>query len=254
MSGQIGLEQYRLEMVDCAEVMAVARRAGTLRGSMNEQFSQWFEQVWSDREDRVYRSLFGDLGQGIYTAGPGVYERFQKQPHPGWQNHGVFACPPNDDRRTWLYVTSGLSNPWNLDTPQRDPSGFSGLGFELVIETPDAADWAVPLLHNLMAYELLVAVGTYDGAELFEYGNRIPLNGSITPSFDSKIRWLLVGQPETFAQSFDLQSGRVDLFQLCGATDAEVEFARQTSQDTLVELLQKQGVYPRTDAGRKSVR
>lgn len=132
--------------------MAVARWAGSLRGSMNEQFSQWFEQVWSDREDRVYRSLFGDLGQGIYTAGPGVYERFRKQPHPGWLNHGVFACPPNDDRKTWLYVTSGLSNPWNLDTPQRDPSGFSGLGFELVIETPDAADWAVPLLHNLMAY------------------------------------------------------------------------------------------------------
>jgi hypothetical protein len=219
-----------------------------------EAFGRWFEQVWSDREDRVYRSLFGDLGAGIYTAGASVYERFGKQPHPGWLNHGVFACPPNDDRSSWLYATSGLSNPWNLDRPQRDPSGFSGLGFELVVESPEPADWAVPLLHNLMAYELLVATGNYAGAELLEYGNRVPLNGSITPSFASAIRWLLVAQPPHVAQSFDLQSGRVDLFWLVGATDAEVEFARQTNQDTLIALLQKEGVWPRTDAARRSVR
>jgi len=218
------------------------------------QFAQWFEQVWSDREDRVYRSLFGDLGQGVYAAGPKVYERFGKEPHPGWLNHGVFVCPPSAARRSWLYATSGLSNPWNLDAPMRDPSGFSGLGFELVLETPEPADWAVGLLHNLMAYELLVAVGTYEGAELFEYGNRVPLNGSITPEFDSAIRWLLVEQPVGFAQAFDLQSGRVDLFQLVGVTDAEVDLARQSDQDELIALLKTAGGYPLTDAARKSAR
>jgi len=218
------------------------------------QFSQWFEQVWSDREDRAYRSLFGDLGAGIYTAGPKVYERFRKEPHPGWRNHGVFACPPHPARATWLYATSGLSNPWNLDRPTRDPSGFSGLGFELVLETPDPADWAVPLLHNLMAYELLVAIGSYAGAELFEYGNRVPLNASITPAFASAIRWLLVEPPIGFAPTFELQSGRVDLFQLVGATDAEVEFARQNGQDALVQLLRQHGLFPVTDARRASVR
>ncbi|HEX5051516.1 MAG TPA: suppressor of fused domain protein [Planctomycetota bacterium] len=217
-------------------------------------FAQWFEAVWSDREDRVYRSLFGDLGPGVYTAGAPIYERFGKEPHPGWLNHGVFACPPNDERSSWLYVTSGLSNPWNLDAPGRDPQGFSGLGFELAIETPDAADWAVPLLHNLMAYELLVAIGSYDGAELLEYGNRVPLNASITPNFDSQIRWLLVEQPKHYASAFDLASGRVDIYHLVGATDAEVELARQSDQDTLVALLQQQGAYPRTDAARPSVR
>lgn len=218
------------------------------------QFAQWFEQVWSDREDRVYKTRFGDLGAGVYTAGPQIYQRFRKEPHPGWLNHGVFACPPQPARSSWLYVTSGLSNPWNLDRPMRDPSGFSGLGFELVLETPDPADWAVPLLHNLMAYELLVAVGTYEGAELFEYGNRVPLQGSITPSADSAIRWLLVEPPTAFPASFDLQSGRVDLFQLVGVTDAEVEFARQTDQDALVALLKKERVWPRTDASRASLR
>ncbi|HZN39660.1 MAG TPA: suppressor of fused domain protein [Planctomycetota bacterium] len=219
-------------------------------------FEQWFEAVWSDREDRVYRSLFGDLGEGVYTAGSSVYERYKKQPHPGWLNHGVFACPPNDDRPSWIFVTSGLSNPWNLERPGRDPSGFSGLGFELAIETPGPAGlgWAVPLLHSLMAYELLVAVGTYEGAELLEYGNRVPLNGSITPAFASAIRWLLVEQPKHYPSAFELASGRVDLFHLVGATDAEVEYARQEDQEALVQLLQKEGIYPRTDAARQSVR
>jgi len=215
-------------------------------------FRDWFESVWSDREDRVYRSLFGDLGPGVFTAGEKVYERYQKKPHPGWLNHGVFACPPHEERESWLYVTSGLSNPWNLDKPGQDPSGMAGLGFELVVESTAEADWAVPLLHNLMAYELLVAVGTYEGAELFEYGNRIPLNDSITPSFRSLIRWLLVEQADHYPSSFDLAAGRVDLYHLVGATDAEVEIARRDNQDKLVALLKEKGVYPLTDADRES--
>jgi hypothetical protein len=220
----------------------------------DQAFAQWFESVWSDREDRVYRGLFGDLGEGVYTAGDSVYKRYGKQPHPGWLNHGVFACPPTAQRRSWLYVTSGLSNPWNLDVPGKDPSGFSGLGFELVVESNEPADWAVPLLHNLMAYELLVAVGTYENAELLEYGNRVPLNGSISPKFQSQIRWLLVEQPKHYPATFELPSGRVDCFHLVGATDAEVDFARQNDQEALVELLQRGKAYPQTDAQRASLR
>jgi hypothetical protein len=219
-----------------------------------QEWQRWFEAVWADREERVYRALFGDLGGGIHVASPATYQRYRHEPHPGWLNHGVFACPPSAARPSWLYVTSGLSNPWNLERPGRDPSGFSGLGFELVVETPAAADWAAPLLHNLMAYELLVATGRYPGAELLEYGNRVPLQGSITPAFDSAIRWLLVEQPRHYAAAFDLASGRVDLFHLVGATEAEVEFARQTNQETLVALLQQHGAHPRTDAARRSVR
>ncbi|MFN3244756.1 MAG: suppressor of fused domain protein [Planctomycetota bacterium] len=216
-------------------------------------FREWFEKLWTDREDRVYRSLFGDLGKGVCTAGEAVFQRFGKQPHPGWLNHGVFACPPHEERDSWIYVSSGLSNPWNLETPGKDPSGFAGLGFELVVESAAEADWAVPLLHNLMAYELLVAVGTYEGAELFEYGNRIPLNDSITPTFESAIRWLLVEQPKHYPSSFELSAGRVDFFHLVGASDAEVEFARKNSQDNLVQLLKDKGVHPLTDAARESV-
>ncbi|MFY9344458.1 MAG: suppressor of fused domain protein [Planctomycetota bacterium] len=218
------------------------------------EFAQWFEALWSEREDRVYRSVFGDLGQGVFVAGPGPFERFGKQPHPGWLNHGVFGCPPTPQRASWLYVTSGLSNPWNLEQPGRDPSGFSGLGFELVLETTQPAKWAVPLLHSLMAYQLLVAVGTYENAELLEYGNRVPLSASITPEFASAIRWLLVEPPDHYTPSFELPSGRVDFFHLVGATDAEVELARQSDQDALLALLRQRGIWPRTDAARASLR
>ena len=63
----------------------------------------------------------------------------------------------------------------------------------------------MPLLHNLMAYELLVAVGTYQDAELFEYGNRVPLNASITPEFESSLRWLLIEQPRLVHNTRPLQ-------------------------------------------------
>lgn len=226
----------------------------------DSDWQAWFERVWTEREERVYRQRFGDLGQGVYTASAATYERFGKQPaNPGWLHHGVFACPPHGDRTHWLYVTSGLSNPWNLAAPGVDPSGFSGLGFELCLATPAAAAWAPQLLHNLMAYELLVAVGSYPGAELFEYGNRIPLHGPVTGhpgsgEADSAIRWLLCETPPQFAPSFELPSGRVDLFLLVGVTEAEVGFAREAGQPTLVALLQQRGIYPLTDAGRGSVR
>jgi hypothetical protein len=217
-------------------------------------FSEWFEKLWIDREDRVYRSLFGDLGEGVYTAGEAVYQRFERgQPHPGWFNHGVFACPPHEERDSWIYVTSGLSNPWNLERPGKDPSGFAGVGFELVVESHEESGWAVPLLHNLMAYELLVAVGTYQDAELFEYGNRVPLNASITTDFESQLRWLLIEQPKHYPSSFELAAGRVDFFHLVGASDAEVEFARKNSQDNLLQLLRDKDVHPFTDASRPSV-
>ncbi len=220
----------------------------------NDPFAEWFERIWSHREETVYAALFGDVGEGIYPAQASTYERYGHQPHPGWLNHGVFGCPPGEHRQSWLYVTSGLSNPWNLDAPGRDPTGFSGLGFELAIETPEPADWAVTLLHNLMAYELLVAVGRYEGQELFEYGNRVPLNGSISPRLESALRWLLVTQPKHYDSAFDLESGRVDVFHFVGASDAEVEFARQADQDQLIALLEQQGACPITDAARASLR
>ena len=180
-----------LQRIDCAESVGAGKAWRLRPGGVacaapvtDSAFAEWFEGVWGDREDRVYKSLFGDLGAGGSTAGDSVFQRFGKEPHPGWRNHGVFACPPHGQRTTWAYVTSGLSNPWNLDQPGKDPSGFSGVGFELLLESPVAADYAVPLsssidltLHGDMVHKSKQYFTAYNDTVF-------PFSLGVTPGFE----------------------------------------------------------------------
>ena len=70
---------------------------------------------------------------------------------PRWLTHGVFKCPPNGNRKTWAYVTSGMSNPWEAEVPAE----YSGLGIEFLMETEDEETWAIEILQTLVAYNLL---------------------------------------------------------------------------------------------------
>lgn len=215
-------------------------------------WQKWFESVWADREDRVFRETFGDLGGGVHPATTAHYERLRQTPrHPGWLHHGVFACPPHGARTHHAYVTSGLSNPWNLDAPGRDPSGHSGLGFELLLCTPQRADWAVTVLHHLMAWQLLVATGAVSGQPLAP-GQRVPLGGPIDGSTDGRITWALVEPPSHVAAEFELPSGKVEWLLLVGTTSEEVDFARATNQNVLRARLEQDGVWPLTDPRRNS--
>ena len=74
---------------------------------------------------------------------------------PRWLTHGVFKSQPSETRKTWAYVTSGMSNPWESEVPEE----YSGLGVEFVMETDEEADWAIEVLQTLMAYNLLLATG-----------------------------------------------------------------------------------------------
>lgn len=218
-------------------------------GPGTASWQQWFEAVWAEREDRVYRDLFGDLGQGVYPATLAHFERLKQQPrHPGWLHHGVFACPPLGARPHWVYVTSGLSNPWNLDTPGVDPSGFSGLGFELMLCTGERADWAIQLLHHLMAWQLLVATAAVPGQPLGP-GQRVPLGGPIDGAASAST-WALVEPPDHVARTFELPSGRVEWLLLVGVRDDDVQFARSKDQNALIARLRERGQWPLTDPRR----
>lgn len=222
---------------------------------MSQDWQEWFEGVWTHREERIYRERFDDLGKGIWTTPAEVFTvQFGKEQfHPGWLHHGVFACPPSERRGSWLYVTSGLSNPWNLQEPGRDPSGMSGVGFELLLELPAEAPWAVRFLQSLMAYQLLVAVGQYPGAAPFEYGNRVPLQASLRPEPASALTWLLVLQPERMPASFELPSGRVDLYQLVGITESEARYVSEHGNEALLRLLREKTAFPVVDPDRVEV-
>ena len=103
------------------------------------------EDAWEEREEVVYPEVFGDTGPGIYPLSNDVFEQLDAQSvDPRWLTHGVFQSPPNDTRNTWVYVTSGMSNPWESDELQE----YSGFGVEFVLETEQASTWAINVLQT----------------------------------------------------------------------------------------------------------
>jgi Suppressor of fused protein (SUFU) len=123
--------------------------------------SDWFEKIWEYREEIIYPELFGEL-EGIYALSADIFLKTfgQETYDPRWLFYGVFVSPPSGKRNSWLYVTSGMSNPWDDESP--NPSGLSGLGCEFVFETVEKADWAILHVQNIMAVELVALVGITD--------------------------------------------------------------------------------------------
>ena len=120
-----------------------------------------------------------------------------------------------------------------------------------MICTPQRADWAISVLHHLMAWQLLVATGAVQGQPLGPT-QRIPLGGAIDGTKDGAITWALCEAPSHCDPEFELPSGKVEWLLLVGATEKEVAFARSTDQKVLVARLQEDGVWPMTDPRRQS--
>ena len=100
----------------------------------DEIWQEWFENAWAVREEGIYRSLFGDIGSGIYPLDIELFRGQFRQTSvdPRWLTHGVFESRPNESRASWLYVSSGLSNAWEANPAK--PHEVSGLGCEFIIE------------------------------------------------------------------------------------------------------------------------
>ena len=216
--------------------------------------SDLLQRTWQDREEVVYPRLFGEMGDGIYPVPAEVFsDVFQQEPDPRWLHIGVFASPPTGDRSILVYVSSGLSNPWDSPTPPADPDSASGLGLELVFATPDPGDWAIRLVHRILAFELLLSHGRYPGREPLGVGDRIPLRGPIVPGTDSELTWLLLCPPARFPDRCALDSGHFALLELVGATEAEAALSRDQGLSELLPLLEARGARAVTDPARRCV-
>jgi hypothetical protein len=211
----------------------------------------WFERVWSYREEDLYPSLFGPTSRGIFPITAEILTSTFKQStyDPRWITHGVFEFAPTPDRESWLYVTSGLSNAWESSTT--NPSGVSGLGCEFIFETINAGDWAILRLLHLMTFQILLAHGRYEGRGPLELYDRLPLRGSIRPQ-PSDIQSLMVCQ--SALEEVPLESGRFSFYQVVGISEEEATFARANGGDKLVEKLVTAHAFPVTDPDRHSVR
>ena len=211
-----------------------------------------FEAIWEQREAREYPRRFGAVDDHeILVITPDTFADFgDVEIDPRWLHHGLFEYPPTPGRPTWLYVTSGLSNPWHDDT--FSPDGDSGLGMEFVLETPQRAPWAMDLVARILAFQLLVAAGHYGDRPLVDAWDRFP-PGPPCDGTDSAITALIVVPGEGLDSPIQLPSGRVDLLRLLGITRDEHAFAKADGTDVLLAALRAKGHDRVTDPRRGSV-
>jgi hypothetical protein len=212
------------------------------------------ESVWEHREETVYRALFGSVGDGIAVLTADMFgDLGAASVDPRWLSIGVIAFAPSGPRSSWIYVSSGLSNPWDTDPGDWASSEYSGLGVEFVLETPQQGDWAQALLLEIVAYAMLVAAGFFGERPHMSYGHRMAMAEPIGPDGNSELTSVVLVEPDHYASRFKLESGAVDLLHVLGITAAELQFAKETSSAELVGRLRSAGVYPRTDPRRRSI-
>jgi hypothetical protein len=220
----------------------------------NINAEKWFEDIWADREEKLYPAFFGPFEQGMFPLQAATFTAIgKKDPDPRFLFHGVMVSPPNPDRSTFLYVTTGMSNAWGATPETANPEEYSGLGFEFVMETPERSPWAVALLHWLMAVQLCVATGDLEGS-LIEANDRIPVGGPIDGR-KSQLNTLLISEPLLpcrYPGRFALASGKADILVCVGITQREREFANDQGSPGLADLLQHRGHFPLTDPNRPS--
>jgi hypothetical protein len=218
----------------------------------DQTWQEWFEEAWAIREDTLYRALFGDTGPGIYPLDFQLFNTVfrQESVDPRWLHEGVFECPPSGTRQQWLYVSSGLSNAWDADSPT--PDQRSGLGCEFLFECPQQSRWAVVFLQKMIAFQILLAAGRFPGKPLLQIWDRIPLRAPIDGS-SSVLSWALIAPSPNFGGAQQLPSGRFEFMQFIGITEDEAEYARQRGSDHLLPLLQQRNAAPVTDPTRRTV-
>jgi hypothetical protein len=211
--------------------------------------STLLERAWYEREEVIYANMFGPLEPSIAPLSVELFQDIfgQSDVDPRWLHTGVMVAPPTAERASWLYVSSGLSNAWNSETPQ----AMSGLGREFVLETEERAEWAILRLQHVAAFELLLAAGRYPNQVSLQQFDRLPLRGPIAFVGESPITHLLVVPSPTIPR-FSLESGEVELLSVVGITDDEAGYARFRGGDALLLELQRATTYPVTDPSRSS--
>ncbi|HQY45919.1 MAG TPA: suppressor of fused domain protein, partial [Usitatibacteraceae bacterium] len=239
----------------CRGRAIVAGRSTQSLGLMSDAAAPSLESVWAHREEQVFPALFGPVTRGVSPLDAELFTHAFKQSSidPRWLHYGVFEFAPTERRSSWLYATSGFSNPWEQEPSEFGSSQISGFGSELVLEAPSQGDWAVRVLKQLLAYNILLAHGRLGDFEPLRHGARVPLGGPINGESDSEIRFVAIAKPIHFEATFHLDSGQVDLLQVIGITAQERDWAKEHGTAELVALLTERKAFPVTDPSRRSV-
>jgi Suppressor of fused protein (SUFU) len=126
-------------------------------------------------------------------------------------------------RASWLYLSSGLSNAWEADSAR--PDEVSGLGCEFIFECPSQSYWALLLLRRMVAFQILLSVGRFEGKGMLQVWDRIPLRAPIDGTL-SKLNWVLLTPAPNFSDRQLLPSGHFHSLEFLGITEDEADFAK----------------------------
>ena len=220
----------------------------------DEAFCQWYEDCWADRDEVEYPKLFGAISEEVYTLEQsGALEAWLesdlaeiKEMDPNWGGMGVRVAPPTPEYPYWTYVTSGLSNPFTVAPGEEiEPGRPSGIGYEMVIHTPEEAQWPVLRLLDMMAYNLVCM-------RAFAAGHRYPVEGTLTGG-ESKLNGFVFVTDPSRPSHFQLESGQVQLLTLVGVTKNEMAFSRSNGMERLMAKLVAAGTGYITHPEREQV-
>lgn len=157
----------------------------------------------------------------------------------------IMVYEPNEQRDYWMYVTSGLSNPW-FGSEDGEVAGF---GHELVLKTKTPGRWQFRLLRRLASYVLTYS-GTLQPGVMLEFD--MPLFQNDKSRLDGIMIWYV---DEAQDCVYDLPAGRFGLFLVLGIMSDEADFVRSFSDGTfcMQQLLRHAGYGQVSDPQRTSI-
>jgi hypothetical protein len=213
------------------------------------EWGEWFDSIIMERELARYPAFFGETQSEFYTFPDHLVskESLEMLEETGMSLNLVIEYAPNEKRNSWLYVTSGLTNPSGEDPQSIDPTDYSGIGFEMIIETNEKCLWPVNVLHMMMFSQCLISSGMVEG-DLLEYKDIFPLSdGAIKGSQICSFVAIDPDQRCSYPTGFELSTGKVDFFPLFGITLSEEKlFLGNKLGVSFMEFLEKAG-YPVVD-------
>ena len=187
------------------------------------------------REEIVYKKLFPAIKSEFFVPQKAKLVAFggKELIEVGW---GVFQIEPTEKNPHWIYLTSGLSNPF--DDEEFEDYEESGYGFELAMYTQKKSPWAISVLWNLMGYVLTTG-------NIFADGHVMPLNGPIDGE-KSALKSLIFYDDRTFS----LPTGSFTLLTALGITEEESDLLRTYPPADLKKKLEGKNIFPLTVAER----
>jgi hypothetical protein len=158
----------------------------------------------------------------------------------------ILAHPPTETRNHWVYITSGLSNPWFQEKPEE----VSGFGCELMIKSSKKSLWPIRQLKRLCAY-LLSYSGTLSPGLILEM--KSPYAGSNPSLLTNMVVWYADEAPDCL---YELPSGIFGIFCAIGITEDEARYAEGSGEYgtwCVQQVLRNTGIGQLSDEARQSV-